>query len=66
MLLLPVLTALQLYSDGILTADAKQSVELTIAGRSRGAYYFLWMRAIPGHEFGNPVVLLEGLLMKVT
>lgn len=57
---LSVLTALQLYSDGILTADAKKPVELSIAGRSREAYYLHWMRAIPGHEFGNPVVLRFG------
>ena len=57
---LPVLTALQLYSDGILIADAKKTVELTIAGRSRGAYYLHWVRTLPGNDFGGPVVLRFG------
>jgi hypothetical protein len=42
---LPVLTALQLYSEGILAADAKKSVELAIAGQSRGAHYLHWPAA---------------------
>jgi hypothetical protein len=34
---LPVLTALQLYHDGILSADPQKSVQLTIATRKLGA-----------------------------
>jgi hypothetical protein len=55
-----VLTALQLYSDGVLTADAQKSVKFEVAGRARGAYYLRWMRTLPGNEFGSPVVLRFG------
>jgi tetratricopeptide (TPR) repeat protein len=56
-LTVPALTALQLYHDGILSVDDQKSVELTIAGRSLGSYHLQWMRELPGHEFGNPVLL---------
>ena len=57
---LPALTALQLYHDGVLSADAQKSVELTVAGRSLGAYFLHWLRALPGDEFGSPVILRFG------
>jgi hypothetical protein len=50
---LPALTALQLYYDGVLSADAQKSVELTIAGRPLGAYFLHWLRALPGDAFGS-------------
>jgi tetratricopeptide (TPR) repeat protein len=59
-LTLPALTALQLYHDGVLSADAQKSVELTVAGRPLGAYYLQWLRGLPGAAFGNPVVLRFG------
>jgi hypothetical protein len=54
---LPVLTALQLYHDGILSADSHKSVQLTIATRKLGAFYLQWLRGLPGDEFANPVLL---------
>jgi hypothetical protein len=57
---LPALTALQLYYDGVLTADARKSVEVTIAGRPPGTYYLQWMHTLPGDEFGGPVLLRFG------
>jgi tetratricopeptide (TPR) repeat protein len=54
---LPVLTALQLYHDGVLSADPQKSVELTIAARKLGAFYLQWLRGLSGDEFGNPVLL---------
>src|SRR5208283_282200 len=54
---LPVLTALQLYCAGVLSADPQKSVELTIATRKLGALYLQWLRGLPGEEFGNPVLL---------
>jgi tetratricopeptide (TPR) repeat protein len=59
-LTLPALTALQLFYDGVLTADGRKSVDLTIGGRSLGAYYLHWMHALPGNEFGGPVLLRFG------
>src|SRR5216684_9357600 len=58
---LPALTALQLYHDGVLSADSQKTVELTVAGRLLGAYFLQWMRGFPGDEFGNPVLLRFGL-----
>jgi hypothetical protein len=57
---LPGLTALQLYYDGVLTADAAKPVKLTVGGRPRGTFYLHWMRTLPGDEFGGPVVLRFG------
>jgi hypothetical protein len=57
---LPALTALQLYYDGVLSADARKSVELTVAGRPLGAHFVQWMRTLPGDEFGSPVLLRFG------
>ena len=54
---LPVLTALQLYHDGVLSAGPQKSVELTIADRKLGAFYLQWLRGLPGDEFGSPVLL---------
>jgi len=42
---LPVLTALQLYHDGILSADAQKSVEITIAVHKLGAFYLRWSKS---------------------
>jgi hypothetical protein len=53
----PALTALQLYCDEVLTSDPQKSVELTIAGRSLGAHYLQWLRALRGNELGGPVLL---------
>ena len=41
---LPALTALQLYSEGVLTADPHKPVDLSIAGRKLGAFYLHWLR----------------------
>jgi hypothetical protein len=57
---LPVLTALQLFYDGVLTADARKSVDLTIGGRPLGAHYLQWMHTLPGNEFAGPVLLRFG------
>lgn len=57
---LPALTALQLYQDGTLSGDPQKSVELTAAGRPLGGHFLLWMRALAGNEFGNPVLLRFG------
>lgn len=57
---LPVLTALQLYFDGRLSADGRKSVELTVAGRPLGAYFVRWMHTLPGDDFGSPVLLRFG------
>jgi len=57
---LPALTALQLYHDGVLSADAQKSVEITVASRPLGANFIHWMRGLPGDEFGNPVLLPFG------
>jgi hypothetical protein len=54
---LPVLTALQLYHDGVLSADQGKPVELTIAARKRGGFYLQWLRGLSDEEFGNPVLL---------
>src|SRR5271168_4152789 len=43
---LPVLTALQLYYNGILSADSQKSVRLTIATRKLGAFYLQWLRGL--------------------
>jgi hypothetical protein len=56
-LILPALTALQLHHDGVLTADDRKSVELTVAGRPLGPYYIHWMRTLPGNGFAGPVIL---------
>lgn len=61
-LTLPAVTALQLYHNEVLSPDSQKSVELTVAGRVLGAYYLHWMRALSGHEFGNPVLLRFGPL----
>src|SRR5260370_4617112 len=53
----PVLTALQLYHDGVLSADPQKSVEFTSAARKLGAFHLHWLRGLPGDEFGNPVLL---------
>jgi len=57
---LPAVTALQLFNDGVLSADGRKSVELTVAGRLLGAYFLHWMHTIPGDEFGGPVLLRFG------
>jgi hypothetical protein len=57
---LPALTALQLCYDGVLTADSRKSVKLTVAGRPLGVYYLQWMHTLPGEEFGGPVLLRFG------
>jgi hypothetical protein len=44
---LPALTALQLYYDGVLNADEKGAVQLSVAGRPLGAYYLQWMHSVP-------------------
>jgi tetratricopeptide (TPR) repeat protein len=54
---IPALTALQLYSDGILPVGPRKSVDLSIAGRKLGAFYLHWLRGLPGDEFGAPVLL---------
>jgi tetratricopeptide (TPR) repeat protein len=54
---LPALTALQLYHDGVLSADPARSVELVIAGRKIGVFYLQWLRSLPGNEYGDPVLL---------
>jgi tetratricopeptide (TPR) repeat protein len=54
---LPALTALQLYHNGVLSADPQKSVELTVAARKLGVFYPQWLRGLPGDEFGNPVLL---------
>jgi tetratricopeptide (TPR) repeat protein len=54
------LTALQLYYDGVLSADAQRSVELTVAGRLLGAFFLHWLRALPGDKFGSAVILRFG------
>jgi tetratricopeptide (TPR) repeat protein len=54
---IPALTALQLYSDGVLPITPRKSVDLSIAGRKLGAFYLQWLRALPGDEFGSPVLL---------
>jgi hypothetical protein len=57
---LPALTALQLYSDGVLPITPRKSVDLSIAGRKLGVFYLHWMRGLPGDEFGAPVLLRFG------
>jgi tetratricopeptide (TPR) repeat protein len=57
---LPALTALQLYQDGTLSADAHKAVELTAAGRALGAYFLHWMRGVADTEIGSPIVLRFG------
>lgn len=57
---LPAVTALQLFYDGVLSADGRKSVELTVAGRLLGAYFLHWMHTIRGDEFGGPVLLRFG------
>jgi tetratricopeptide (TPR) repeat protein len=57
---MPALTALQLFYDGVLSADGRKSVELTVAGRPLGAYFLQWMHTLPGDEFGSPVLLRFG------
>lgn len=54
---IPALTALQLMHDRILPQDPRQSVQLSLAGKSLGAYYLQWLRALPNDEFGGPVLL---------
>jgi hypothetical protein len=54
---IPALTALQLYSDGVLPVGPRKSVELSIAGRTLGTFYLQWLRSLPGDEFGGPVLL---------
>lgn len=54
---LPALTALQLFYDGVLKIEGCAAVELTVASRPLGAHYLHWMRALPGEEFGGPVLL---------
>jgi Tetratricopeptide repeat len=53
----PVLTALQLYHDGVLSAGSERAVELTIAARKLGGLYLQWLRGLLGDEFGDPVLL---------
>ena len=57
---LPALTALQLYSDGIIPAAPRKTVALSIAGRNLGAFYVHSLRLVPGHEHGSPVLLRFG------
>jgi tetratricopeptide (TPR) repeat protein len=57
---LPALTALQLFYDGVLTADSRAPLELTIAGRPLAAHYLHWMHALSGNEFRGPVLLRFG------
>jgi tetratricopeptide (TPR) repeat protein len=57
---LPALTALQLFYDGVLSADGRKSVELTVAGRPLGAHFLQSMHTLPGDEFGSPVLLRFG------
>jgi hypothetical protein len=57
---LPALTVLQLYYEGVLTANARKSVEITVGNRSLGTYYLQWMRALDGNDFGGPVLLRFG------
>ncbi len=57
---LPALTALQLYHDGTLSADPERPVELSVAGRALGEHFLHWMRGLPDHEFGTPVLLRFG------
>jgi tetratricopeptide (TPR) repeat protein len=57
---LPILTALQMYCDGILSADPSKSLTLSIAGRKPATVFLQWLRGLPGDEFGNPVLLRFG------
>jgi tetratricopeptide (TPR) repeat protein len=57
---LPALTALQLFYDGVLGADARKSVKITVGGRLLGAYHLQWMHTLPVNEFGGRVLLRFG------
>lgn len=54
---LPALTALQLFADGVLTADGIKPVELTVAGRAAKTLYFHWLHKSPNKDAGSQVVL---------
>ena len=54
---MPAVTALQLYHDGIVPANHEQSVELTVADRSLGAFFVQWLRGLSGRGFGDPMLL---------
>jgi hypothetical protein len=54
---LPALTALQLFADGVLTADGIKAVELSVAGRAAKTLYFHWLHKLPSKDAGSQVVL---------
>ena len=54
---LPALTALQLYHDGVLSADPAKPVDLAIDGRKIGIFYLQWLRSLPDHEYDTSVLL---------
>jgi hypothetical protein len=58
MLFLPVVTAVQLYHDGILSVDRTQPVRLTIGARTTGPLYIEWMRHVrKSYRHGDRVLL---------
>ena len=54
---LPALTALQLYHDGVLPVHNKHPIELTIGDANIGWFIVEWLRCVPEHEFGDPVLI---------
>ena len=54
---LPALAALQLYYDGVLTADRERPVEITVAGKRKGVFYLRALRRRREEGFAEPVAL---------
>ena len=53
----PSMTALQIYYDGVLPADRKLPIELTVGREKLGRFVVEWLRRIEPYEYGEPVLI---------
>jgi hypothetical protein len=57
---IPLITAVQLYHDGVLPVDRSRTVEIAVGGKNLGAFRLEWLRkpADSFHErFGESILL---------